>query len=75
VIIEGSLLHPKIDVVTKHVVLTVITAILEPIISGIEDIFTTINPSKKCQSLFDEIKRIQKKSKVPPSSVKAGVKS
>jgi hypothetical protein len=71
VVIEGSFLHPKIGVVTKHIVLTAITAILEPIITGIEDIFTNINSNKRCRKLVDEIKRIQKKSKVPPSTVKA----
>jgi uncharacterized protein involved in outer membrane biogenesis len=71
VVIEGNFLHPKLGVTTKHVILTAIDAILEPIVANIEDVFTNINSNEKCRKLFDEIKRIQKKSKISPSTVKA----
>lgn len=71
VVIEGNFLHPKVGVTTKHVILTAIDAILEPIVANIEDVFTNINSNEKCRKLFDEIKRIQQKSKISPSTVKA----
>jgi uncharacterized protein involved in outer membrane biogenesis len=66
VVIKGSLLHPKLDLITKNILLTAASIILDPIISSIKDIFTDTNP-KRCQNLFNEIKRIEKKSEVSPN--------